>query len=150
MSNFLSSLYISSFSPSDIELVKSVSYSTGGHSKDSSFMRSYLLIVDLSACTIGVLFSMLPFVSLSLRLFPLSFLWDSVYADFLFVWLIDLLGFCFILFCIVCLVGWDRVSLCNSPSCPGTCFVDKASLEFTEICCLCLLRAGIRGVCHHC
>jgi hypothetical protein len=27
----------------------------------------------------------------------------------------------------------DRVSLCDSPGCPGTCFVDKTGLELTEI-----------------
>jgi hypothetical protein len=27
---------------------------------------------------------------------------------------------------------WDRVSLCNSPGCPGTCLVDRAGPVLTE------------------
>ena len=42
----------------------------------------------------------------------------------------------------------DRVSLCNSG--PVTRSVDKAGLELTDIACLCLLSAGIKGLCHHC
>ena len=39
----------------------------------------------------------------------------------------------FILFvCLFCFP--DRVSLCNSPGCPGTSSVDQAGLELTEIC----------------
>jgi hypothetical protein len=41
-----------------------------------------------------------------------------------------------VIFCCCCwfLVSfWDRVSLC-SPGWPGTCFVDQAGLELTEIC----------------
>jgi hypothetical protein len=50
--------------------------------------------------------------------------------------------FCFVLF-------RDRVSLC-SLGCPGTHFVDQASLELRKSTCLCLLSAGIKGMCHHC
>ena len=32
-----------------------------------------------------------------------------------------------------CFVFWDRVSLCNSIGCSGTCSVDQAVLELTEI-----------------
>lgn len=35
---------------------------------------------------------------------------------------------------------WDSVSLCN---------LDQASLEFTEIACLCLQSTGIKGVSYH-
>jgi hypothetical protein len=31
------------------------------------------------------------------------------------------------------LFSQDRVSLCNSPGCPGTCYVDQTGLELTEI-----------------
>jgi len=34
---------------------------------------------------------------------------------------------CSVLFCL------DRISLCNSPDCPGTRFVDQAGLKITEI-----------------
>jgi hypothetical protein len=39
-------------------------------------------------------------------------------------------------------------SLC-SPGCPGTCSIDQAGLELTEICLPLPLSAGIKGVCHH-
>jgi hypothetical protein len=45
--------------------------------------------------------------------------------------------------CCVCCCFWDRASLC---SCPGTHYIDKAGLESIEIC-LCLLSAGIEGIC---
>jgi hypothetical protein len=38
----------------------------------------------------------------------------------------------------------DRISL-YSPGCPGAHFVDQAGLELR----ICLLSAGIKGVCHH-
>ena len=41
--------------------------------------------------------------------------------------------FSLFVFCSV-LVFQDRVSLYNSPSCPGTRSVDKTGLEFTEVC----------------
>ena len=31
-------------------------------------------------------------------------------------------------------VSQDRVSLCNSPSCPGTLFGDQAGLKLAEVC----------------
>ena len=44
----------------------------------------------------------------------------------------------------------DRVSLCNSPGCPGTLFVGKAGLKLTErSACLCLWSASIKGMHHH-
>lgn len=42
----------------------------------------------------------------------------------------------------------DIVSLC-SPSCPGTYFLDKTSLELRSRC-LCLPSTGIKSVCHRC
>jgi hypothetical protein len=45
-----------------------------------------------------------------------------------FCWLVHL--FCFVL---LCFVFENRVSLCNSPDCPGTCSLDQAGLELTEI-----------------
>jgi hypothetical protein len=51
-----------------------------------------------------------------------------------FVWL-------FVCFVFGCCCFQDRVSLC-SPGCPGIHCVDQAGL--------CLLNAGIKGVCHHC
>jgi hypothetical protein len=32
----------------------------------------------------------------------------------------------------VCFVFWDGTSLCHSPGCPGTHFVDQAGLKLTE------------------
>ena len=50
---------------------------------------------------------------------------------------------------LVGLVFQDSVSLC-SPDCPGIRSVDQAGLKLTDISiCLCLLSAGIKGVCHH-
>ena len=40
------------------------------------------------------------------------------------------------------------VSLCG-PGYPGTSSVDQVALELTEITCLCLLSAGIKGMCYH-
>jgi hypothetical protein len=44
-------------------------------------------------------------------------------------------------------VSPDRVFLC-SPGCPGTHSVDQAGLEHRDHACLCLLSAGIKGICH--
>lgn len=49
-----------------------------------------------------------------------------------------------LLFCMLVLAFRDRDSL-HSFGCPGTHSIDLAVLEFTEIC-LCLPRAGIKGV----
>ena len=43
------------------------------------FARTHLLIVDLSACSIVVLFRKSSPVSMSSRYSPLSLLWDSVH-----------------------------------------------------------------------
>ena len=52
----------------------------------------------------------------------------------------------FFFVCLV-LVFQDRVSLC-SPGCPGTCFVDQASLELPQrSICVCLPSAGVKDVC---
>uniref|UniRef100_A0A8C8URS2 Uncharacterized protein n=1 Tax=Peromyscus maniculatus bairdii TaxID=230844 RepID=A0A8C8URS2_PERMB len=40
----------------------------------------------------------------------------------------------------------DKVSLCSFDACPGSRSVDQAGLELTEIACLCLPSAGIKGV----
>ena len=40
----------------------------------------------------------------------------------------------FILFLSYFMVFQDRVSLCNSPGCPGTHSVDHTDLELTDIC----------------
>ena len=37
----------------------------------------------------------------------------------------------------------------GNPDCPGTHSVDQADFKLTEIACLCLLSAGIKGVHHH-
>jgi hypothetical protein len=39
--------------------------------------------------------------------------------------------------------------LCINPGCPGTNSADQAALELTEIACLCLPSARIKGVRHH-
>ena len=47
----------------------------------------------------------------------------------------DLTGSClfsFFFFFIFCFCFWDRVSLCSF-GCPGTCYVDQAGLELTEL-----------------
>ena len=36
--------------------------------------------------------------------------------------------------CFLSSVFWDRVSLCKSPGCPGTHYVDQDGLKLTEIC----------------
>jgi hypothetical protein len=46
-------------------------------------------------------------------------------------------------------IFWDRVSLCN-PGCPGTHSVDSRLASNSEITCLCLPSARIKGVGHHC
>jgi hypothetical protein len=96
--NFLSSLYISDISPlSDLGLVKILSQSVGGLfvSLTVSFalqnlcsvMRSYLLILDLTAQAVVVLFRNFSPVPISSRLFPTfyskrfrvsSFMWRSL------------------------------------------------------------------------
>ena len=52
--------------------------------------------------------------------------------------------FCFAFFIL------DRVSLCNSPDFPGTVFVEQADPRTCSqrSACLCLLSAGLKGVCH--
>ena len=46
--------------------------------------------------------------------------------------------------------GLNRVSMRNSPGYPRTCFADQAGLELTKTFLpLCLLNAGIKGMCHH-
>jgi hypothetical protein len=63
--------------------------------------------------------------------------------------------FCFVIYLsiylLICVCGGSRhcFSVC-SPSCPGTSSIDQAGLIFTMILCLCLLSAGIKGVCHLC
>ena len=49
-----------------------------------------------------------------------------------------------------CFVFFKTGFLC-SPGCSGTCSVDQAGLELKRSACfcLCLLSAGITGVCHH-
>ena len=78
VSSFLTSLYILAISP--LSDVKIFSHSVGCHfvlwmiffalQKLLSFMRSHLLICDLSTCTIGVLFKKLSSVPICSRLFP--------------------------------------------------------------------------------
>lgn len=50
---------------------------------------------------------------------------------------------------IFCSVFRGRVSLCNSPGCPGTCFVAQAGLELTVILLPQPLSAGIKNMCHY-
>lgn len=52
-------------------------------------------------------------------------------------------------FCLLCFRG--RVSLCNSPGCPGTLFADQTGLEITEICLLLPpdWTAVVKGLHHH-
>ena len=82
--NFLSSLYILDISPlSDVGLVQIFSQSVGCHfglltvsfalQKLCNFMRFHLLILDLRAYTIGVLFMKFSPVSMCLRLSPTFF-----------------------------------------------------------------------------
>lgn len=52
--------------------------------------------------------------------------------------------------CLFVFVSQGRVSLCNSPRCPKTPYVDQAELELKRFACPCLLSDGIKGVCHHC
>ena len=101
-SSFLSSLYILDISPlSDLGLVKILSQSVGdlfvlltvsfALQKRCNFMRSRLLILDLTAQAIAVLFRNFPPVPISLRLFPTlssisfsvsGFMWSSlIYLD---------------------------------------------------------------------
>ena len=53
------------------------------------------------------------------------FLWLSNKYRFYFCF--EFLFVCFVLF-----VFQDRVSLCNSPGCPGACSLDQASLKLTD------------------
>jgi hypothetical protein len=80
-SSFLTSFYILDISPlSDLGLVKILSQSVGGLfvlltvsfalQKLCNFMRSHLLILDLIAPTIAVLFTKISPVPISLRLSP--------------------------------------------------------------------------------
>ena len=48
------------------------------------------------------------------------------------------------------MVFWDRVSLCNSPNCPGTHSVSQVGLELIEILLPLPPSAGIKGMCHYC
>jgi hypothetical protein len=43
-----------------------------------------------------------------------------------------LVEFLVLFFCLF--VFWDRVSLCNSPDCPGIHSVEETALELREIC----------------
>ena len=106
MSGFLSSLYIWKISAlSDVGLLKIFSHSVGWHfvlltvsfvlQKLFSFMRVYLLIIDLRVCVTSILFKKLSPVLIHLRLFPtfspirLSVTWfmlrSLIYLDLSFV-----------------------------------------------------------------
>lgn len=39
----------------------------------------------------------------------------------------------FVVVVVVFVIFHDSISVCNSPGCPGTCFVDQAGLELTDI-----------------
>ena len=100
-SNFLSSFCILNVSPlSDLGLVKILPHSVGGLfvlltvsfalQKLCSFMRSHLLILDLTAQAIAVLFRNFSSVPVSSRLFPtFSFINFSV-SGFMWRFLIQL------------------------------------------------------------
>ena len=97
-SNFLNSLYMLDISPlSDLGLVKILSQSIGGLfvlltvsfalQKLRNFIRSHLLILDLTAQAIAVLFRNFSLVPISSRLFPTfssisfsvsGFMWSSL------------------------------------------------------------------------
>lgn len=53
------------------------------------------------------------------------------------------------MFCFVCVCFPDRVSLCNSLSCPGTLFVDQVTSNSQRSTYLCLPSTGTKGVYHH-
>ena len=55
---------------------------------------------------------------------------------------------CFLDFVLFCLVFRDRVSLCNSPGCSGTYFVDQAGLILTVICLPLPPECLDKGMCH--
>ena len=90
VSSFLSSLYILDISSlSDVGVVNIFSHSVGcsffmlmvsfDPQKLFSFMRSYLLIVDISTWAIGVLFGKLSPIQRMQGYSPLSLLLDLVY-----------------------------------------------------------------------
>jgi hypothetical protein len=85
------------------------------------------------------------FLSIFLSSF-LSFLLSLVFLVFGF-WYLGVWCLVFLVFGFWFLVFRDRVSL-YSPGCPGTHFVDQAG-QTQKSACLCLLSAGIKGVCHH-
>jgi hypothetical protein len=93
----------------------------------------------------GTLLSFLPFtVNFSVMIFSITILlWGWIMCDI--VILSPSCIFCCWFFFLLLFLFWDRVSLC-SPGCPGTHFLDQASLEPT---CLYLPSAGIKRVCHH-
>ena len=82
--------------------------------------------------------------------FPWSGLFVLLYIFIITILIIALipLGFLF-----VCLFGWlvgfSRQDLC-SPGCPGTQFYRPGWPRSQKSSCLCLPRAGIKGMGHHC
>ena len=46
---------------------------------------------------------------------------------------VRVLGSQFLFVCFLIFFFQDRISLCSSPDCPGTGFVDQAALELIEI-----------------
>jgi hypothetical protein len=100
-STFLSSLYILDISPlSDLGLVKILSQSVGGLfvlltvsfalQKLYNFMRSHLLILNLTAQAIAVLFRNFPPVPTSSRLFPTFYSISFSVSGFMWSFLIHL------------------------------------------------------------
>jgi hypothetical protein len=53
-------------------------------------------------------------------------LWETYGPQKSHPWIVCLFVCLFVLFC------WDRVSLCNSPGCPGTYFVDQAGFKLRD------------------